>query len=103
MTRRYKAPKPAPLHPSLAAFQVRLKQAEAVVEGIEDEQEEMVREFVLANPPEQDPHCEPWEIEYILLGWQSCTKSGLGLCVYDDMNDTCHDNCLYCHEPAERK
>jgi hypothetical protein len=27
----------------------------------------------------------------------------LGICVYNDCDDSCHDNCLFCHEPVERK
>jgi hypothetical protein len=33
----------------------------------------------------------------------TCHNSPLGHCVYDDEEDPCNDNCLYCHEPEERK
>lgn len=26
-----------------------------------------------------------------------------GFCIYDDDEDPCHDNCLFCHHPEERK
>lgn len=38
-------------------------------------------------------------------GWE-CTdvmRNVYGFCIYDDDEDPCHDNCLFCHEPEERK
>ena len=32
-----------------------------------------------------------------------CPKSPIGLCVYDDCEDQYHDECIFCHEPEERK
>jgi len=32
-----------------------------------------------------------------------CEKSPFGLCMYDNVKDRVHDNCLFCHEPEERK
>ena len=32
-----------------------------------------------------------------------CEKSPFGWCVYNKLDDPAADNCLYCHEPYERK
>lgn len=32
-----------------------------------------------------------------------CEKSPFGLCAYNNMDDTAHDNCLFCGGPEERK
>ena len=32
-----------------------------------------------------------------------CPKSPIGLCVYRPFTDRAHDNCIFCHEPQERK
>ena len=32
-----------------------------------------------------------------------CPTSPIQKCIYDDDNDPAWDNCLYCHEPSERK
>ena len=35
--------------------------------------------------------------------YHSCRRSPVGACVYDDDNDPCHDNCVFCGHPEERK
>lgn len=35
--------------------------------------------------------------------WWGCPTSPINACVYDDINDRSHDDCVYCHDPAERK
>lgn len=40
-----------------------------------------------------------WDVKN---GW-GCEKSPLGVCVYDDAEDPCHDQCIFCYEPYERK
>ena len=37
------------------------------------------------------------------IGEWDCDKSPLGLCVYDKVNDPALDDCIFCHEPHERK
>ena len=32
-----------------------------------------------------------------------CPKSPNGQCKYDDEEDPCHDSCIYCEMPDERK
>lgn len=34
--------------------------------------------------------------------WE-CEKSPVGTCVYNDRKDPMHDDCLFCHDPEERK
>lgn len=37
-----------------------------------------------------------WECEDVL-------RNVYGFCIYNDDEDPCHDNCLFCHHPEERK
>lgn len=37
------------------------------------------------------------------LGFWECPDSPRGMCYYDDFEDPCHDSCLVCGQPAERK
>lgn len=37
------------------------------------------------------------------IGFHSCPNSGFGKCLYNVSNDSCRDDCLYCHQPEERK
>jgi hypothetical protein len=37
------------------------------------------------------------------VGTWECKKSPIGLCYYNNMDDPALDNCLFCHEPHERK
>lgn len=32
-----------------------------------------------------------------------CKKSPIGKCVYNPITDSMFDNCVYCHQPDERK
>ena len=32
-----------------------------------------------------------------------CETSPIGYCVYEDTKDPMHDDCLFCHDPEERK
>jgi len=40
--------------------------------------------------------------EDLFLGSDDC-KGPLAICVYDEVHDPCHDHCLFCMEPEERK
>lgn len=39
----------------------------------------------------------------LVEGVHDCLKSPIGVCVYDEDNDPCHDDCLFCGDPSERK
>ena len=39
----------------------------------------------------------------IVIGSWECPTSPLEVCVYDCDADPCHDDCLFCHDPSERK
>jgi len=41
--------------------------------------------------------------ENLSIGDWKCDTSPIGECVYDSANDTYHDDCIFCHEPDERK
>lgn len=36
-------------------------------------------------------------------GEWDCNQSPIGTCVYNHMKDLAHDDCIFCHEPEERK
>lgn len=38
-----------------------------------------------------------------IIGWWCREDAPHGICEYNEENDPCHDNCLHCHEPEERK
>ena len=38
-----------------------------------------------------------------IIGWWCTEETPNGICEYDEESDPCHDNCLHCHEPEERK
>ena len=39
----------------------------------------------------------------IKIGHWDCATSPIDICVYNDWEDPSNDNCLYCHNPDERK
>lgn len=39
---------------------------------------------------------------YLDFGWP-CKDSPIKTCIYDNDEDRCHDSCIYCYEPYERK
>jgi len=43
-----------------------------------------------------------WMYQVISREWK-CTKSPIGYCVYDVVEDPVHDDCIFCHDPEERK
>jgi len=47
-------------------------------------------------------HMDPHHLEGVSGGW-NCLESPIGCCLYNDAEDPAHDDCLFCHEPEERK
>lgn len=47
----------------------------------------------LLNVPSHDLSIGHWE----------CKTSPIGVCVYNREEDQCEDDCLFCHQPDERK
>ena len=43
-----------------------------------------------------------WMYQVISNEWE-CDNSPLGYCVYDHIDDPAHDDCIFCHDPEERK
>jgi hypothetical protein len=41
--------------------------------------------------------------ESISIGGHNCPESPTRTCVYNDAEDPCHDQCIICQEPSERK
>jgi hypothetical protein len=37
------------------------------------------------------------------IGTWRCNKSPIGKCIYNNEEDPCQDNCIYCGQPDERK
>lgn len=38
----------------------------------------------------------------LAFGYWDCGKSPVGICVYNDVMDRAHDECLFCDEPEQR-
>ncbi len=45
-------------------------------------------------------HEGQWHVIDTMWG---CEDSPMGWCVYHRFDDPAHDNCIFCHEPQERK
>ena len=43
-----------------------------------------------------------WMYHSVSRLWK-CRESHIGYCVYDVVDDPAHDDCIFCHEPEERK
>lgn len=44
------------------------------------------------------------KVDYLIhSGYWNCPESPTGKCVYFSLSDPCHDDCLFCHDPEERK
>jgi len=43
-----------------------------------------------------------WMYQVISNEWE-CSTSPVGYCVYDIVEDPAHDDCIFCHDPEERK
>jgi hypothetical protein len=43
-----------------------------------------------------------WMYQVISTEW-TCEDSPVKYCVYDIVEDPAHDDCLFCHDPEERK
>lgn len=39
----------------------------------------------------------------VVIGSWECEKSPIHVCAYDGADDPCHDSCLFCKYPEERK
>jgi len=51
-----------------------------------------------------EKHMEEGEAQwYAVDTFWDCPDSPFGWCAYHNMIDPVHDNCIYCHQPQERK
>ncbi len=46
---------------------------------------------------------KPEGVKELVLGSWDCPDSPFGLCAYDPYSDVSLDDCVFCHEPDERK
>ncbi len=44
-----------------------------------------------------------WAVEHAVPNMWECPTSPIGTCVYHKFEDRAWDNCLFCHDPYERK
>jgi hypothetical protein len=79
-----------------------VRDAECNLEDLNNYVEELVRETIAPMFPEMDRDGVTYLLEW---GWQceEPDKNPFPLCVYDKQEDPCLDNCLFCHQPQERK
>lgn len=47
------------------------------------------------------PQVDEFDLKFSI--YQECSKSPVGVCLYDDLDDSAHDQCLACGQPEERK
>ena len=40
---------------------------------------------------------------FTVIGHWDCPDSPFGVCMYDTFEDSAKDDCLFCHQPEERK
>ena len=64
--------------------------------------------FDEADPRYVDAEGEPLPVrplrkDVVLDDEWGCPSNVTGCCAYDDANDECHDTCLFCGKPTERK
>ncbi len=71
-------------------------------DAVEGEIEKLVQNTVHPLFPETDKNSLVYLISW---GWkcESQDENPFLLCVYDGNEDPCLDDCLFCHEPQERK
>ena len=50
-----------------------------------------------------DKHLGEDEGQWHKVGTWKCNESPIGFCVYHPFKDPALDNCIFCHEPNERK
>lgn len=44
-----------------------------------------------------------FDADLISIGMHNCPTSPIGVCAYEDDEDPSHEDCVFCHEPNERK
>lgn len=44
-----------------------------------------------------------WSVEHVVQTTWECDSSPFGYCTYHKFDDRAWDNCLFCHQPYERK
>lgn len=83
-------------------LQETVRDAESALAEVDDEILALVRETVAPMFPEVAKHGITYLTEW---GWEcdEPDKNPFLLCVYDDSEDPCLDDCLFCHQPYERK
>jgi len=46
---------------------------------------------------------DEWVEAFVIDCFWGCPNSPFGWCAYNIVLDRAHDNCIFCHEPQERK
>jgi hypothetical protein len=96
MRRRYKEPEHTALAPEL---QARLDKAQGLRKEAETLEEWVVDELKTTIAADLGL---TQNIHLLELSIGDCTGK-YGTCIYDDIEDPAHDDCLICHQPYERK
>lgn len=77
-----------------------MKSDKELIRDKRNQQEELdyeIREIVDKHMKEGDSQ---W---YSVDTFWECPDSPFGWCAYHNFEDPVHDNCIYCHDPQERK
>jgi hypothetical protein len=115
------------MHPRLQQVDGEVKAAREQLSALESRWDDVAAECVLealaagAGRPQPDPNeTDPDEVRWaeeaaaeyevptpdpadLVFGSWDCAKSPTTRCVYDQEADPALDNCLFCHDPDERK
>ena len=95
----------------MAAVKIEINEKELFKEGLKGSYKHSYAEVIRAKQAiEKLEHKIVWEALngdyrtlYHKIGVWECIESPIGVCMYDDMDDPAWDDCLFCHEPDERK
>lgn len=112
MARRRSEPKPPPIpvHPAVEALFDRREKLEEKLRDLETESLSLAFKLVMENQAKVTDFADrienrgsPYQEGELVIGLFWECPGPLGRCVYDDIEDSCHDSCLFCNQPEERK
>lgn len=89
---------PKPLPPQLEAARVEVEKAATLLYAARRKLVQVKHDLVKGDPKVEGIHPDN-----LAFGIHYCDTSPTTECVYDDSEDHCHDFCLFCEDPHERK
>lgn len=90
----------------LKSFDTRIRELETRARKLKGEKLNLMDALVsvaLNSAPSCNRSCCGSMPRKFVFGSWDCEKSPTGQCVYNHNMDPAHDDCLFCHDPEERK